>query len=109
MRIFRGSEREGGSIVPAKNFYNIIDNNDVKEEDYNKSFWFLWPETVDIDLEKLNGIVDNDNIRTKEEYERTIKRVSKPDFLTFHALIIAASEFAGQGEKLRNEKKMGHY
>jgi len=36
---------------------------------------------VDKDLEKLNGIVDNDNIRRKEEYKQTIKKVSKPDFL----------------------------
>ena len=60
------------------------------------------------DLEKLYGIVDNDNIRRKEEYKRTIKKVSKPDFFTFHALIITTSAFSGQGEKLWNEVKMGY-
>jgi len=78
----------------------------VKEEDYNKSFWFLWSETVDNDLNKLNGIVDKDNIQRKEEYKRTIKKVSKHEFYTFHALMIAASAFSGQGEKLWNEEKM---
>ena len=62
---FWGSEREGGSIVPDKKSYNIIDNNDLKEEDHNNFFWFVWPETLDKDLEKLNGIADNDNIRRK--------------------------------------------
>ena len=75
-------EKEG-AFYQTKNFYNIIDNNDVKEEDYNKSCWFLWPETIDKDLEKLNHIVDNDNIRRKEEYKQTIKKVSNPDLQHF--------------------------
>ena len=71
------------TLYQTKNFYNIVDNNDVTEEDYNKSFWFLWPETVDTDLNKLNGIVDSDNMRRKEEYKRTIKRYPNPNFLHF--------------------------
>jgi len=63
---------------------------------------------VDKDIENLNGIVDNDTIRRKEEYKRTIKKVSKPDLFTFYELIITTSAFSGQGEKLRNEEKMEH-
>ena len=106
--IFEEVREKEETLYQTKNYYNIVDNNDVTEEDYNKSFWFLWPETVDTDLNKLNGIVDSDNMRRKEEYKRTIKKVSKPEFFTFHALIIAASAFSGQGEKLWNEEKMGH-
>ena len=53
---------------------------------------------MDKDLEKLNSIVDNDNIRRKEEYKQTIKKVSKTDYFIFHALIVATSAFSGQGE-----------
>ena len=49
-------------LYKKQNLYNIIDNDDAKDEDYSKLFWFLWPETVDNDLDKLNGIVDKDNI-----------------------------------------------
>jgi len=104
--IFEEVREKEEKLYKTKNFYNIVDNNDVKEEDYNKSFWFLWSETVDNDLNKLNGIVDKDNIQRKEEYKRTIKKVSKHEFYTFHALMIAASAFSGQGEKLWNEEKM---
>ena len=93
--IFEEVREKEEKLYETKNFYNIVDNNDVKEEDYNKSFWFLWPETVDNDLNKLNGIVDKDNIQRKEEYKRTIKKVSKHEFYTFHALVIAASAFSG--------------
>jgi len=81
--IFEEVREKEEALYQTKNFYNIIDNNNVKDEDYNKLFTFLWPETGDKDLEKLNGIVDNDNIRRKEEYKRTIKKVSKPNFLYF--------------------------
>lgn len=54
------------TLYYTKYLYTIIDNNDTEEEDYNTSFWFLCPETIDKDVEKLNGIVDNDNIMRKE-------------------------------------------
>jgi len=106
--IFEEVREKEETLYQTNNFYNIVDNNDVKEEDCNKLFWFLWSKTVDIDLTKLNGIVDIDNIRRKEEYKRTIKKVSTPEFFTIHTLIIVAYAFSGQGEKLWNEEKMGH-
>ena len=106
---FEKIREEEEKLYQTKDFISIIDNVDnVNEDNYNKSFWYLWPETVDRDLEKLNGIVDNDNMKRKEQYKRTIKKVSKSDFFVFHALIIAASAHSGQGEKLWKEEKMGH-
>ena len=62
-------------LYQTKDFISITDNVDnVNEDNYNKSFWYLWPETVDRDLEKLNGTVDNDNMKRKEEYKQTIKK-----------------------------------
>ena len=106
--IFEEVREKEELLYKKQNFYNIIDNDDAKDEDYSKLFWFLWPETVDNDLDKLNGIVDKNNIQRKEEYKRTIKKVSKHEYITFHALMIAASAFSGQGEKLWSEEKMGN-
>lgn len=39
--IFGEVREKEETLYKKKNFYNIVDNNDVKEEDYNKSFWFL--------------------------------------------------------------------
>ena len=46
-------------------------------------------------------------MREKEDYERTLQSVFKSEFITFHALLIAASIFLSQEGKLWNEEKMG--
>ena len=60
--IFEEVREKEETVYENKKITNIIDNSDVEEEYYNKSLWFLWPETVNNDLNKLNGIVDKDNI-----------------------------------------------
>ena len=73
----------------------VFDEDDgFREESYNNSFWFLWPETIDNDLEKLNKIIENSNVKQKENYQRPIQVVSKREFITFHALLVAVAVYS---------------
>ena len=96
-------------IYKSKEFCPIIGTGDkFTEDDYHKSFWFIWPETIDTDLKRLNTAIEKDNLKRKEEYKRTVKKVTKKEFIIFHALMIAASSFSCQGDKLWIKDKMGN-
>ena len=71
--------------------------------DLSKAFWKLWPVNVDLEVEKVNKLIDMQNQDNKETYKRQYKQVSKSEFLIFHALLIAASIFAEKGDKLWGE------
>ena len=56
----------------------------------------------------MNTAIEKDNLKRKEEYKRTVKKVTKKEFIIFHALMIAASSFSCQGDKLWIKDKMGN-
>ena len=88
-------------------FSHLIDDEYVDMNDASKIFWELWPRTIDCDLEKLNNIIEKKNTLNKKNLRRTIKKVSKPEFIVFHALLIGASIFCQQGEKLWAQDEKG--
>ena len=85
-------------IVPLK---SAVDRNKFGDEnDFNATFWSLWPTSVDEDVENLNEIISLDNVRRKENYQRPIRLVTKQEFITFHALLIGATAYSEVGEQL---------
>ena len=70
------------------------------ENDYNASFWSLWPTKIDDDVERLNKVITLDNIIRKKNYQRPIRVVTKKEFVIFHALMIGAAVYCEAGEKL---------
>ena len=79
-----------------------IKNEEVFEgkENRTEAFWKLWPGDLDEDVATLNKIIEEDNKKRKEKYQRVIRRVSKAEFIIFHSLLIGASNYTQQGEKL---------
>ena len=71
-----------------------------KDDSYADAFWKLWPCDIESEIAKLNNIIERDNIKRKENYQRPIKKVEKSEYLMFHALMIASSAYSGQGETL---------
>ena len=103
------SVREKEEKLYDTNHLAVIDPDKMfSEEDYSKSFWFLWPETIDKDLQTLCSIIEKDNIQRKAEYKRVIKMVRKSEFVCFHALMIASSAYSDKGDKLWAEEKYAH-
>ena len=95
MKLFREK------FSPATNEDRVFHDSD----DLSKAFWKLWPVDVDDEVEKLNKLIDETNRENKETYRRQYKHASKSEFLTFHALLIAASLFSEKGEKLWEDEK----
>ena len=69
-------------------------------ENRTEAFWNLWPGDLDEDVAALNNIIEENNKKRKENYQRVIRSVSKAEFIIFHALLIGASNYTQQGEKL---------
>lgn len=88
-------------------FCPVIDEERVfhDSEDLSKAFWKLWPANVDLEVEKVNKLIEKTNRDNKETYKRQFKQISKSEFFIFHALLIAASIFAEKGDKLWEEER----
>ena len=56
--------------------YNTY-KKDVDDWDYNKSFWALWPSTIDEDISSLQEIITKENVKRKEKFQRPIKIITK--------------------------------
>ena len=71
-----------------------------KTDDYSDVFWKLWPQGMDNDLEKLNMKITLENVKNKQNYKRAIRAVTRPEYIIFHALLIASAGHIHQGERL---------
>ena len=73
-------------------------------------FWHLFTSKVDKDLELLNQIIADDNLKMREKLQRPIRLATKSELIKLIALMIGASVFSQQGEKLwineKEEKKV---
>ena len=76
------------------------EENITNPDDLSNIFWNIWPGYLDSDVEKLNDIIEKKNQANRETLRRALKKVSKSEFIIFHALLIGASIFSQQGEKL---------
>ena len=105
--------REAELKLFRDNFCPVIDAGECDDaEDLSKMFWDLWPVKAGDDLDKLNEIIEKENASNKETFRRTLKKVSTGEFIIFHSLLIAASIFPQQGDKLwmdqnKNKKPRG--
>lgn len=95
-------EEELNFFQNHKGFHTCLQEGDTRfsSTSYADGFWTLWPTDIESEVEKLNNIIERDNIKRKENYQRPIKKVQKSEYIMFHALTIAASAYAGQGETL---------
>ena len=98
--VFESVQKQEEELYKTEYCAVLDEDDDFWEESYNNSFWFLWPETIDNNLEKLNKIIENSNVKQKENYQRPIQVVSKREFITFHALLVAAAAYSSKGDKL---------
>ena len=101
-------QRRTAELLYFKEKFSPSVNGDIvfhNLDDLSIAFWKLWPGNVDLEVEKVNKIIDQQNHENKETYKRQYKQVSKSEFLVFHALLIAASIFAEKGDKLWEEDK----
>ena len=105
--------REAELKLFRDNFCPFVDAGECDDaEDLSKMFWYLWPVKAGDDLDKLNEIIEKENASNKETFRRTLKKVSMGEFIIFHSLLIAASIFPQQGDKLwmdqnKNKKPRG--
>ena len=75
-------------------------------DDYNNTFWRLWPASIDNDLDRLNEAIRKDNVERKKKFQRPIRTVTKAEFIIFHALLIGSSVHSAQGVRLWKEDSL---
>ena len=65
------------------------------ECDFKTGLWKLWPGSIDGDVETISNSITNKNVRQKEKYKRSIKKINKSKFFIFNALLIGATNERG--------------
>ena len=82
-------------LLPVKSEEDF-DNSDG----FAKIFMKLWPNDMEVDRMRLNKVIAIENVKRKGNYQRAIKIVSTSEYIVFHALMIGASRYAEQGDRL---------
>ena len=80
--------------------FNVGKESINTDWDYNKSFWYLWGGTIDEDVSIINESIMSENRVRRDKYQRPIRILSKSEYVTFKALLIAASVHNKQGAQL---------
>ena len=112
--VFENVREQEETLYNTERFMVRDPGGEFSEDSYSDTFWILWPETIDKDLQTINEVIERDNLKRREEYRREIKAVKKSEFITFHALLIASSAYSCKGDKLwpskythKSEKRCG--
>ena len=95
----KASRERDEELFKAKDF-PIIQSMTYEERnkcDYKTGFWKLWPGTIEGDVHLINNSIEKENIRRKEKYQRTIKKISTNEFIMFNALLIASTVYNDRG------------
>ena len=87
-------------------------NQDIHDKlceinEHVSAFWKLFPSDMDCEIEKINEVTQNENKKRKERYQRVHHEINKQEYIIFHALIIGASAYAEQGDRLWSDDKSG--
>jgi len=77
-----------------------IDESKFSPDNFYTGFCELWPKDIDDELTRLNRIIQLDNIKRKESYQKVIRKVKKSEYIIFHAILIGATAYSEQGEAL---------
>ena len=75
--------------------------------DRTKAFWELFPGDIDKEIDVINKTIALENKKRKERYQRVHREVTKQEYIIFHALLIGASAYAEQGDKLWSDYEKG--
>ena len=75
--------------------------------DRTKAFWELFPGDIDKEIDVINKTIALENKKRKERYQRVHREVTKQEYIIFHALLIGASAYAEQGDKLWSDYERG--
>ena len=51
----------------------------------------MWPTAISGDVTVVNDSIQKENIRQKEKYQRSIKKISTSEFIMFNAFLIAST------------------
>jgi len=89
----------------TKNMFNPMIKDESKysepnDPDYCDCYWGIRPASVDKDLEKMNEVICEDNTKNIQSYKRSIRLVTKDEYLIFHALMIGLVMYVQQGAQL---------
>ena len=63
----------------------------ILNNDYSTTFWKLWPEDIETELNKLNSAIVDANASNKECHKRVIIPVSRSEYLIFRVIIIGST------------------
>jgi len=72
----------------------------LKDLNYAKGYWYLWPTNVYDNVAKINIAIAKENISRKERYQRPTRLIGKSEYIIFTALLIGAAVHSDNGEKL---------
>ena len=73
---FEQIRNEEENYIQSKNSV-YIDESKFSTDNFFTGFWELWPKDIDDELARLNEIILFDNIKRKESYQKSIRKVKK--------------------------------
>ena len=71
-------------------------------KNFAQLFWALWRGHLDPDFEKLQQVIEKENKIRRERHARSMRQVTKSEFIIFIALTIGCTVFAQSGQNLWN-------
>ena len=84
---------------------NELLENTSDQYDLSKLFWKMFPSiNIADDIVKINEAIETANSERKKNFQRTIKKVTKSEYITFIALVIGSICYKEKGERLFNDK-----
>ena len=66
--------KEEEKYIQSKNTI-YIDESKFSPDNFFTGFWELWPKDIDDELRRLNEIIQFDNVKRKESYQKSIRKV----------------------------------
>ena len=74
----------------TKGVFDVFADSEGNEKKIFECFQSLWPGDFFEDLESLNHVFQKINMERKKKYQKPFRLVTRSEFITFHALIIAS-------------------
>lgn len=103
-------------VVPGvfrDDLYFYLREHDIEQEKGNLHFVddsateslfgclkYLWPGGLKTDLQALNECIRVLNMERKKRYQKPMRVVDESEFIVFHALLIAATQYTKKGKQL---------
>ena len=69
---------------------------------YNEEFLLIWPTEISDDVRLFNAIIGKENLKWKDNQKKLIRELTTAEFITFNDMLISASDYSCQGDKLWN-------